>query len=86
MWMSVQYGDEASQNFTWPTVSAVPPDITAAVRVTTLPLTTVVTGLPPEVTVSVVVVAGGLAKACGIAPHRTIHAVPASKRNRIARR
>ena len=55
-WISVQYSDEASQRFTWPSVRGVPPERTVAVKVTRLPGFTVVTVLPPEVRVRVVVV------------------------------
>jgi hypothetical protein len=54
----VQYFAEASQKFTCPVVTAVPPTCTVAVSVTTLPEATVVTAPPPEVTVRVVAVAG----------------------------
>jgi hypothetical protein len=60
-WTSVQDFAVASQKFTWPTVTGVLPAVTAAVSATTLPEAIVVTALPPEVTVRVVVVAGPLA-------------------------
>jgi hypothetical protein len=47
----------ASQKFTCPEVTAVPPSFTAAVSVTTLPEATVVTGAPEAVTTRVVSVA-----------------------------
>jgi choline-glycine betaine transporter len=46
----------ASQKFTWPGVTGVAPEVTIAVSVTTLPEATVVTALPPDVTVMVVFV------------------------------
>ena len=52
----MQYATDASQKFTWPTVTGVLPANTVAVKVTTLGEATVVTALPPEVTVKVVVV------------------------------
>jgi len=52
----MQYAAEASQKFTWPTVTGVLPAKTVAVKVTTLGEATVVTALPPEVTAKVVVV------------------------------
>ena len=53
--MSVQCVAVASQKFTVPFVTAVEPDATVAVSVTTLGEATVVTGFPLEVTASVVV-------------------------------
>lgn len=50
-------GAYASQKFTAPTVTGALPAITAAVSLTTFPEATAVTGLPPLVMVSVVVVA-----------------------------
>jgi hypothetical protein len=47
----------ASQKFTCPVVTFVEPEVTVAVRVTTLPDATVVTVLPPELIARVVVVA-----------------------------
>jgi hypothetical protein len=44
------------QNFTWPTVTAVPPATTVAVSVTTLPEATVVAEVPPDVNANVTVV------------------------------
>src|SRR5579862_3012890 len=55
--MSVQCPAVASQNFTCPTVTAVPPDTTVAVRVTTVPDATLVTLVPPDVTAKIVMVA-----------------------------
>jgi hypothetical protein len=52
-----------SQKFTRPGVTAVLPDTTVAVNVTTAPAPTLVTALPPEVTASVVVVAAPVAQA-----------------------
>jgi hypothetical protein len=52
--MSVQDLAAASQKFTCPGVVGVPPAVTVAVNVTTLPAVTVVTVLPPEVTANVV--------------------------------
>ena len=54
----------ASQKVTWPGVTGVPPAVTVAVRVTTLPGATVVTAFQPEVTDSVVIVGAGAAHAC----------------------
>ena len=48
-------GTVATQKFTVPVVTAVAPDVTVAVSVTTLPGAIEVTGLPPEVTASAVV-------------------------------
>jgi len=45
---------DASQKFTWPTVTAVPPVFTVAANVTTLPEATVVAGAPAKVTAKVV--------------------------------
>ena len=59
IWMSSQYGAVASQKFTCPAVNAEEPDSTVAVKVTTLPELTEVTGAPAEVKASVVVVAAG---------------------------
>jgi len=53
-WMPVQYVAVASQKFTVPVVTAVVPEVTVAVSFTTLGQFTEVTGLPPEVTASVV--------------------------------
>jgi hypothetical protein len=61
-WMSVQLLAEASQKFTWPTVTAAVPAFTVAVRVTTVPAATVVTAPVPEVTASVVAVGGAAAE------------------------
>ena len=58
---------DASQKFTWPVVSTVGPALTVAVSVTMEPDVADVTTLPPEVTVSVVDVAGILAAACSVA-------------------
>src|SRR4051794_10646535 len=55
--MSVQRVAEASQKYTCPGVTGAPPEVTAAVSVTTVPDATELTGVLPEVTVSVVVVA-----------------------------
>ena len=52
-WMSVQLLAEASQKFTWPTVTAVDPAFTVAVSATTFPAGTVVTVPAPEVTANV---------------------------------
>jgi hypothetical protein len=57
MWMSSQYAAVASQKLTSPNVTGVVPALTVAVNVTTLPAATVVAGLPPDVTVIVVLVA-----------------------------
>jgi len=65
----------ASQKFTVPGVTAVPPDWTVAVSVTTVPEVTAVTGAPAEVTARVVVVAAGLARA-GTAAEKTKASVP----------
>ena len=54
--MSVQYFAVASQKLTWPVVSAAVPVFTDAVRVTTLPEETVVTGPALDVTVRFVTV------------------------------
>jgi len=53
----MQYCADASQNLTCPVVTAVVPELTDAVRVTTLPEATIVTTLPFEVIAMVVVVA-----------------------------
>jgi hypothetical protein len=58
---SVQLLAEASQKFTWPTVTAVDPASTVAVSATTLPAATVATAPAPEVTANVVTVGGGAA-------------------------
>jgi hypothetical protein len=58
-WISEQAVADASQKLTWPAVTGVAPAATVAVRVTTVPGATDETGLPPEVKVSEVVVAGG---------------------------
>jgi hypothetical protein len=55
--MSVQWAAVSSQKLTVPGFTAVEPATTVAVSVTTDPDATVVTALPPLVTVSVVVVA-----------------------------
>jgi len=55
----VQYLAAASQKFTCPVVSAALPAFTVAVSVTTVFAATVVTALPPLVTVSVVVLRQG---------------------------
>jgi hypothetical protein len=56
--MSSQWAAVASQNFTCPgETGAVAPTVTVAVSVTTVPMGTVETALPPLVIVSVVVVA-----------------------------
>jgi len=60
-WMSEQWGAAASQKLTWPAVTAVLVNVTVAVSVTTLPETTEVTPLPPDVTAKVVLVAGAAA-------------------------
>ena len=60
-WMSVQMLAEASQKFTWPTVTALAPAFTVAVSATTLPVGTVVTAPAPEVTANVVTVGGSVA-------------------------
>src|ERR1700733_7499226 len=57
-WMSAQLLAEASQKFTWPTVTAAVPAFTVAVNATTLPAGTVVTAPAPEVTANVVTVGG----------------------------
>ena len=57
-WAPVQKLAEASQKFTWPTVTFAELDDTAAVSVTA-PQRTVVTAFPPEEIVRVVVVAAG---------------------------
>jgi hypothetical protein len=48
---------DTSQKFTWPTVTAVEPALTAAVNVTTVQEATLVTWLFPDAIVRVVVVA-----------------------------
>jgi hypothetical protein len=53
----VQYFEEASQKFTCPGVTAAPPEVTVAVRVTTLPDATELVAVPPEVTAIAVDVA-----------------------------
>jgi hypothetical protein len=55
--MSVQYLAVASQKSTCPGVVGVPPAVTVAVNVTTLPAATVVTVPPPEMTANFVVAA-----------------------------
>jgi hypothetical protein len=55
--MSVQVVADASQKFTCPGLTAVPPAFTCAVSVTALPAATEVTELPPEVMPMVVLVA-----------------------------
>src|SRR5580704_10981245 len=67
-WMSVQNLAVASQKLTWPGVTGVPPVMTVAVRVTTLPCATVVTTFPPEVTDSVVIVGAAGAACAGSSP------------------
>jgi hypothetical protein len=63
--MSVQLSAVASQKFTVPTVSAVPPACTVAVIVSTLLAATVVTVPPLEVIARVVMVGVVTAKADG---------------------
>ena len=70
--MSVQYVAVASQKLTCPTEIAEAPAFAAAVGVTTVPETTVVTALPPEVIVSVVVVAAGVAENSGKAKQENV--------------
>ena len=84
--MSVQWAAAALQKFTWPTVNAVLPETTVAVSVITLPETTADTALPADVTASVVVVAGGLAKASGVLPHRKMQTSAAMGTNGRAHR
>jgi hypothetical protein len=55
--MSVQCAAAASQKLTCPVFNCIEPDITVAVRVTTVPCETDVTALPALVTVIVAVVA-----------------------------
>src|SRR5258708_39556758 len=64
-WISEQWAAAASQKFTVPGVTGVAPGVTRtdAVNVTSLPEATVVTGIPAEVTASVVVVGAGAALA-----------------------
>jgi len=57
--MSVQLRAVASQKFTWPEGTGLPPEVTVAVSVTTVFAGVVVTELPPAVTARVVTVAGG---------------------------
>src|ERR1035438_4004415 len=64
-WMSVQNFAVALQKLIWPLVTGTVPARTVAVSVTTPPEATDVTALPFEVTVSVAVVAGDVAKASG---------------------
>lgn len=76
--MSVQLLAEASQKFTRPGVTAAPPAVTVAVRVTAVCAVTVVTELPPAVTASVVAVVCGAAHAAGAhTPVPTIAAIAA---------
>src|ERR1039457_3906845 len=70
--MSVQYVTVASQKLTCPTEIAEAPEFAAAVSVTTVPETTVVTALPPEVIVSVVVVAAGVPENSGKATQKNV--------------
>jgi hypothetical protein len=66
---SVQEAADASQKLTVPVVTAVLPDFTVAVKVTTLPESTVVTAPLAEVIARVVVVAAGeTAHACCTLP------------------
>jgi len=58
-WVSSQYAAVASQNFTCPVVTAVAPALTLAVKFTTVPDATELTGAPPEDAVSVVPVVAG---------------------------
>src|ERR1035438_1661196 len=71
-WMSVQCGAKASQKFTSPGATGVPEAATVAASVIAVPLTTVITGVPSEVTASVVAVAtgAGCADATEAAMHR----------------
>ena len=80
--MSVQYVADASQKFTFSTVTGVPPVVTVAVRVTTLPGATVVTALPPDVTARVVVVGAGAAQARTAPPQRAITETAETHNNR----
>jgi hypothetical protein len=59
--MSVQYFAVASQKLTRPGLTALPPDVTVAVSVTTVPDPTEVTGLPAALTESDVTVAAVVA-------------------------
>src|SRR5665213_68139 len=73
--MSEQYVAAASQNFTSPGLTALPPAFTVAVNVTTLPVETVVTAFPVDVTASVVVVAVDAHALWVVTPeNRTAHA------------
>jgi hypothetical protein len=55
--MSVQVVADASQKFTCPGVTAVPPAFTCAVSVTAVPAATELTEFPPDVIAMVVLVA-----------------------------
>ena len=54
--MSVQCGGVAEQKLTWPGVTGLPPAVTIAVRVTTVPCLIAVAGAPEAVTARVVFV------------------------------
>jgi hypothetical protein len=75
IWMSVQCAAVASQKFTWPAVTTVPPAFTVAVSVTTVPVTTVETVPPPDVTAKVVVVTVGLPAAGTVASNQAPHSI-----------
>jgi hypothetical protein len=80
--MSAQESAKASQKFTCPTVTLVELETTVAVSVTTLPEATDppdATTLPPDVMVSVVVVAAGPAQA-GSVPRKE-KAIKPTRRN-----
>jgi hypothetical protein len=75
-------GCRGSQNLTVPGVTAAPLAVTVAVRVTTDPVATVVTGLPPDVTPSEVEVTAPVAHAAVAPPAAIIAniAIPATSR------
>jgi hypothetical protein len=50
----------ASQKLTWPVLTTEPPAVTEALKLTTAPEATLVTALPPEVTVRLIALAEGI--------------------------
>jgi hypothetical protein len=82
--MSVQAAAAASQKFTCPSASAVPPACTVAVKVTTVPPATEDTAFPPEVIERVVAVAGD-PQAGWDPPHQATQMIASAQRNEFSR-